>query len=257
MNTDPTSNPAFESKTDSGESLAADYIAQELPKTRKLLKRTKIVCVILILFVGAYIGTITTITLNFLKPKAAAEVVSGMVMQHAQRQGPALATQIEREVPSLIRQAPDYLIKEIPAFRKELQRSIEAECETYCLAQSKELGVRLDELIDEHKAEIKTLLENANDRAAIRKALPDFDRIVVESMKKNVEGKAVNEHIGEWASALSEIRQRTDRLAKGENLTPEEQKSRHALALLAKVIRSDTQMPEADLATGTKTASAR
>jgi hypothetical protein len=254
MNTERIFKSTLQATTGSGESVAAEYIARELPKARKTLRRTKIICVILILFVGAYMGTITTITLNFLKPKAAAEVVSGMVMQHVEREGPVLAAQAEREIPALIRQTPDYLIKEIPVFRKELQRSIETECETYCLAQSKELGVRVDELLDQHKSEIKTALENANDREAIRKILPDFDTIVLESMNKKVEGKAVNAHIGDWAVALAEIQQRMDRLANGNDLTPEEQKARQALALLARAIQTDTQMSEDNATTTPKVA---
>ena len=53
------------------------------------------------------------------------------------------------------------------------------------------LGDQLDKLIDEHKAEIKTLLENASDRDAIRKTLPDFDKVINESLKNNVEGQAL------------------------------------------------------------------
>ena len=222
----------------------AAYLAQELPKARQLLKRTRIICIVLILFVGAYIGIISTIMVNFFQPKAAAEVASGMLAQHAVKDGPILAAKVEWEIPHIIHEVPDYLIGELPVYRKELQQSLEAEYEAYCNSLSKDMGDQLDRLIDDHQAEIKTLLENASDRDAIRKTLPDFDRVIAESMKNDAEGQALRQHIDEWAAALKEVENRMDRLANGSNLTPEERKARYALALLSKVIDANAKMPE-------------
>ena len=129
---------------------------------------------------------------------------------------------------------------------------METEYETYCNSLNKDLGDQLDKLLDEHKAEIKTLLENASDRDTIRKTLPDFDRVINESLKDNVEGQALKAHIDETAAALNEVEKHMDRLANGSNLTPEEQKARQALAALSKVIQNTTQMPEEVSAPATK-----
>ena len=182
---------------------------------------------------------------NFFQPKAAAEVASGMLAQHAVKDGPIIAAKIEWGIPHLIHEVPDYLIGELPVYRKELQQSLETEYEAYCNSLSKDLGDQIDKLIDDHQAEIKTLLENAGDRDAIRKTLPDFDKVIAESMKNDPEGQALRERIDEWAAALKEVEKRMDRLANGSNLTPEEQKARHALGLLSKVIDANTKMPEA------------
>ncbi|MGA2853278.1 MAG: hypothetical protein ABSE90_03985 [Verrucomicrobiota bacterium] len=222
----------------------ADYLAQELPKARQTLKRMRIVCIILILFVGAYMGVISTIMVNFFKPKTAAEVAGGMLMQHVIRDGPAIAARVETQIPPLIHQIPDYLIKELPVYRKVLQQSLETEYATYCNSLNKDLSDQLDKLVDEHKAEIKTLLENASDRGAIRKTLPDFDRVINESIQNNVEGKALKERIDDWATALQEVQKHMDRLANSSDLTTEEQKARRALALLSKVMQDTTKMPE-------------
>jgi hypothetical protein len=96
------------------------------------------------------------------------------------------------------------------------------------------------------------MLANPNDRDTNRKNLPDFDRVINESIKNNVEGKALKERIDDWAAALQEVQNRMDRLANGSNLTPEEQKARHALALLSKVIQDNAKMPEAVPAPVTK-----
>ena len=252
MKTEPSPAAAPDEKPQTGEAVVAAYLAQELLKARQLLKRTRIICIVLILFVGAYIGIISTIMVNFFQPKAAAEVASGMLAQHAVKDGPILAAKIEWGIPHLIHEVPDYLIGELPVYRKELQQSLETEYEAYCNSLSKDLGDQIDKLIDDHQAEIKTLLENAGDRDAIRKTLPDFDKVIAESMKNDPEGQALRERIDEWAAALKEVEKRMDRLANGSNLTPEEQKARHALALLSKVIDANAKMPEDVSAPGTK-----
>jgi hypothetical protein len=242
----PAKNPsaAPEKANLTGEAVLAAHLAEELPKARQTLKRTRIIGIILILFVGAYIGIISTIMVNFFQPQAAAEVASGMLIQHALKEGPVLAVQVEREIPNLIRQVPDYLITEMPGYRKQLEQTLETECEAYCSSLSQDLGNRVDKLIDEHQAEIKTLLENAHDRDAIRKNLPDFDKVITESLKNDTEGQALKAHIDELATMLKEVEKHMDRLANGKDLTPEEQKARHALALLSKVIQDNTIPPE-------------
>jgi hypothetical protein len=226
-----------------GEAVVAAYLTEELPKARKTLKRTRITGVILILLVGAYIGIIATMMVRFFQPKTAAEVASGMLAQHAVSEGPILAAHIEREIPRLIHELPDYLIGELPVYRKELQRSLAVEYEAYCNSLSRDLGKKIDQLMDDHKAEIKILLENANNREAIRKNLPDFDKVIAEAMKNDPEGQALKEHIDAWAVTLKEVEKRMDRLANGDHLTLEEQKARHALSLLSKVIAANTQLP--------------
>jgi hypothetical protein len=244
MKTESSSAAAPKEPTLTGEAVLAAYLAQELPKARQLFKRTQIICAILVLFVGAYIGVITTVMVRFFRPFDAAEVASGMLAQQAVKDGPILAAKIEWEIPHIIHQVPDYLIGELPIYRKELQQSLETEYEAYCNSLSKDLGNQMDKFIDEHKVEIKTLLENAGDRDAIRKTLPDFDKVISDCMKNDPEGQALREHIDAWATALKEVERRMDRLANGGNLTPEEQKARYALALLSKVINANLKMPE-------------
>jgi hypothetical protein len=242
MNSEQFSPLTFDEPVPTGEAVAAAYLAQELPKARQTLKRTRIIGIILILLVGAYMATISAIMVKFFEPTEAAEVASGMLVRHVASDGPVLALRIEREIPYLIQQMPDFLIKEIPDFRQKLQASLATECEGYCISLCQNLGVRMDKLIDEHKTEIRTLLENASDRDAIRKTLPDFDKVIAESMKTDADGQAAKERIDEWAAALKDVEKRMDRLANGSDLTPEERKARHALALLSTVIKTNTQM---------------
>jgi hypothetical protein len=227
-----------------GESVAVAYLAQEIPAARKTLQRTRVIGIALIIFIALYIGTITTVMVKFFEPKAAAEVASGMLVQRVVNEGPTLAAHVEREIPQLIREVPDFLIKGIPDFRKQLQVSLSADCEAYCNTLSKDWGVQMDKFIDGHKPEIRTLLENADARGAIRRTIPDFGNAINDTIKINYEGQAIKEHIDEWAAALKEVEKRVDRLANARDLTPEEIKARHALAMLSTVAKNTTQLPD-------------
>ena len=134
----PAAAPAATPQT--GEAVLAAYLAQELPKARQALKRTQITGVILILFIAAYIGVISTIMVNFFQPKAAAEVATGMLAQHVATDGPILAARAEWAIPHFIHEVPDYLIGELPVYRKELQQSLETEYEAYCNSLNKDIG---------------------------------------------------------------------------------------------------------------------
>jgi hypothetical protein len=239
----PSSNP--EITVSNGETAAGDFLTQELSRARKNLQRSRIVCVILLVCVGAYIGIISTIMVNFFQPREAAQVASGMLAQHALTGGPVLAAQIEREIPLFIRGVPDYLIREMPGCRKQLQQLLETEYQTYCNSFSKNLGDAVDKLIDDHRDQIKILLENAPDRAAIRKVLPDFGRVIDGFTKNDVDGRALKKHIDDLAATLKEVEKRMDRLANSSDLTPEEKKARRALAMLSKVVEDTTRLPHA------------
>lgn len=237
----PSTTPATPAET--GEAAAA-YIAQELPKARKALKRTRIIGVVLLCLVAGYISFISLTLVKFFQPSEAAQIASGMLIQRIASDGPVLAAQVEREIPLLIRQLPDYVIRELPSYRQETEQALMAELETHCAALSRQLGKQMDEQIESHQSELKNLLEHPNDRAVVRSVLPDLDQTITSFFTTDADGKVVREHITDLAAGLKEVEKRMDRLANGANLTPEEQKARRSLAVLAKAIKDKTKAPE-------------
>ena len=243
MKTEQGPAPSVENPASPGETTALAYIARELPKARQALKRGRITGLILIAIVGCYMAAISLTMSKFFQPKEAAQVASGMLVQHIESAGPALAVQVEREIPLLIRHVPDYILGQLPAYRTEAEKIVEAEFQTYCDSFSRDLGTQLDKLISEHKADIKTLLESANDRAALRKTLPDLGLAITSFLKTDSDGRVISQHVADLAAALKEVEKRMDRLANGANLTPEEKKARRSVAMLAKVIQDNSKDP--------------
>ena len=225
------------------EGAAVTYIAEQLPQARKALKRVRIIGAALILVVGAYLSIVTVILLNLLQPRAAAEVASGMLSEHLANRGPVLVAQAEKEIPILLRQLPDYLIQQVPQYRQDLERTLETELATHCTVLEREVGSQMDALIEAHKSDVKELMENSNDRAALRKIVPDLERLVNDFLANAPEGAAARQHITDLAAELQEIDQRVQRLADNKDLTPEEQKARRSLAILARAIKNKLEAP--------------
>jgi hypothetical protein len=241
MNPEQLPSAAPATSIQPGEAAAA-YIAQELPKARKAYRRSRIIGLVLIGLVGGYISVISLTLVKFFQPQEAAQIASGMLVQHIASDGPALALQIERQVPLLIRQVPDYVIQQLPVYRQEVELTLESELQGHCVALGKELGKQMDEQIAEHQAELKTLLARPTDRAALRAVLPDLDQTITGFLTTDADGKVVREHINDLAAGLKEVEKHMDRLANGNNLTPEEKKARRSLAVLAKAIKDNAKV---------------
>ena len=219
------------------------YLAQEVHKARKSFRRTRLASLILIGLVGSYMTVLTAIMGRFLQPHEAAEVASGMLVQHLQTSGPALTVQLEREIPLVVRNAPLHLLQQLPVCREEIEKALALEFRSRCASFSGQLGAEMDRLIETHQTDIKNLLENAEDRAALRKILPDFERAITGFLNTDSDGRLVKKQIAELAATLAQIEQRVDRLANGSDLTAEERKARRALAMLARVIEDQTALP--------------
>jgi hypothetical protein len=230
MNT-PENNPG-------SEPMASAYLALRLERARKTLKRTQLAGSILIAVVAIYFSIITYILVGFFQPDQAARVASGMLTERAEQNGPVIASGVEREIPVLLRETPDYLKRQLPVLRKEMQASFVNEFSAHCQSMSDKVGANMDNYIDDHKAEIQNLLENGDDRDAIRKQLPSFDDVVTDFVQHDADGRDLKKQIDELAVSLKDIEKRMDRLANATDLTPEEKKARRALAVIAKISAS-------------------
>jgi hypothetical protein len=221
---------------------AAAYIAQELPKARQALRRSRIIGLVLIGLVGSYISVISLTMIRFFQPQEAARIASGMLIEHIADDGPGLMLQVERQVPLLIRQLPDYVIRQLPVYRRDVELTLETELQGHGTGLSRQLGKQMDELLATHQNDLKILLARPNDRALVRTVLPDLDETVGGFLTTDADGKVVREHINDLAAGLKDIERHMERLANGTNLTPEERKARRSLAVLAKAIKDNTKV---------------
>jgi hypothetical protein len=242
MKTEPLPGPATDEQVPS-QTLAEAYLERELIKARRAFRRSGITSLIMICLVGTYMTVLSFVLIRFLQPREAAQVATGILVQHIQNNGPALAAQLEREIPLLIRKAPVHLLQQLPACREHLEKTLALEFHGRCAVFGIELGAQIDRLMEEHKNQIRGLLDNPGDRAQLRAFLPDLQQAITGFLNTDSDGRQVKKQIAELAATLTQIEQRVDRLANGTNLTLEEQKARRALAMLARVIENQTALP--------------
>jgi len=66
-----------------------------------------------------------------------------MLAQHLVNDGPVLAARVEWAIPHFIHEVPDYLIGELPVYRKELQQALETEYERIAILSTRIWAISL------------------------------------------------------------------------------------------------------------------
>jgi hypothetical protein len=215
----------------------AGYIGLELKRARTALARTRIFGLILLLCVG---GELTYITAHFtqsLRPHTAAEIADGYIMQQVNAQGPQVVEELKQKVPDLIAQTPDYALQQFPSYREALENRVDAEMRRYCQTTSKQLGQQLDAFLEDHKSQINGLLTAPNDPATMQQVGPALKQELMNYIQQAPVGsESIKAQLDQSLAALQDIHKTMHRLAEAKNLTPEEQKTRQAIGVIAGTI---------------------
>jgi hypothetical protein len=223
---------------------AEQYIAAELQRAKASLHMTRIGGVVFLVIVGGYLLFITNHFRESLQPSVAAEIAEGMINQQVEDRGPDLAAQLKQKIPEYIAQTPDYALEQLPKYRAALEDRIEAKLTAYSQATSQQLGQHLDSYLEQHKEEIRGMLTAASD--------PATTKTVGESLKtelmsyineKPASGESIGEQINQSLASLQQIGKTVHRLAEGKNLSAEEKKTRHVIAILSQSIDNQKSLP--------------
>jgi hypothetical protein len=227
---------------DSG-TTAERYIAAELQKARASLRISQISSVLLVLILGGYVSYLTTHFRNQLEPHAAAEIADGLIMQQVNDNGPELTSQIKQRIPEFIEKTPDYALEQMPKYRETLADRVENDLNKYCQSTSDSLGRQLDTFLDDHKDQIKGMLTSGNDPAQVKQVGDGLKQTLIAYIKdKPAGGESVGEQIDKSLTQLEEVKKRVHRLATAKDLTTQEQKARHAIAVLTNGIDAHKEL---------------
>ena len=224
----------------SGDSMTAEnFVHSELAKERKSLRITQIVSALAALFVMAYTGSIASTLNKTLEPTTAANTATGLIQTQVENAAPQISEQIKTQIPKLIEQAPDYAIKELPQYRKQLESRVEDDMKKYFTASSAELSKSFDELLDANKEPIGQMLKDGKDAQATQAV---GDAIEQEMLKyvndTQVNGETLATKLAEADTSLNAVEARMKKLAANKNLTPEEKKARRAIGILTRTIET-------------------
>lgn len=224
-------------------SVAEQFLADELAATRRALQRTRIAGFIIIVVVVGYMSVVTGALNKQLKPKAAAEFATVFVTGQVLEKTDALASQVKERIPALVAGLPDYVQRELPRHREALEERIAEDFKEHCAATSQQLGKHLDNFLQAHVVQIRTLLNMAENKPELLQALaPDLEQeLVLYLSDKSAGDESLKDKIDHALAELQKVEKQVDHIARGVTLTPQEKKVRHAIAVIGRSAEEQTK----------------
>ncbi len=237
QNTAPLANVPVTTVSTNNESedIAARYVHKELKQARKGLMLTQIIGGLSVLGTALYLGYITYTIKQTFQPDAAAQVATGLIADKVNTQAEDLAAQAKQRVPQLIADLPDYAIKQMPAYRQQLETQIDSDLNTHMEEASKQMDGHFDAFVSDNKTQIAALLKDGNDKQATHSlgtALQgELQKFIKETPVTN--GESAGSKLDQTLTALQQVDKQIAHLAAGKNLSPQEQKMRRAIAVIS------------------------
>lgn len=230
--------PVNEAPAPTGGGVAERYIATELKKAKDSLLRTQIISAAAVVLLGGYTVYVTSRFRASLQPQEAATIAKGLVAQRLDEGGVQFADFVKKEVPSYIRQAPDYAIKRMPEFRQEIEQRVNTSIETYAKQSSEQLGGEVDTFLQNNKESVGELLKDGQNPAATAKINAELKTLFVKYLDEPGPGgsESMKAKLDQALDVLKKVETRIKRLASAKDLTPSEKNAKRAIAVLLKTV---------------------
>src|SRR5882757_5077048 len=114
------SNETNSPRKDDG-AVAVQYINDQLQQTQQSLQRTRLIGVIVIVIVVAYMTVVTRGLVAHFEPSSAAVLVKGVIAERVTESADDLARQLREGVPNWLGQLPDFALKQLPIARADIE----------------------------------------------------------------------------------------------------------------------------------------
>ena len=233
--------PPFEGDSEPPtQALGERYVLDQLQKARVSMHRTRLFSIVsMVVFLG-YMGFMTANLNQFLQPRSAAELADGLIAQRVNDQGPEIAEQIKQQIPILIGQIPTYVQQQLPEYRQGLENRFESDLTANLRSGSDQVDKNMDEYLEAHKDEIKAALTAGKDSAAVHQLGNSTSQEFLSSLKTTqVNGESLQSKLDQSLTSLNGVQKKMDRLANAKDLTPQEKKTRHAIAIMTGTINRE------------------
>lgn len=231
-------NPPISSPVDA-EGIAEAYVERELEQSRTKLARLRIGVVAVVLVLGIYMTYVTSVFRENLQPTTAATITTSLVNQRMEDLEPQFASFMHEKVPETIRQAPDYALARMPEYRASIEDRVEDDIRNHAQSTSDQLMKDLSDFLTLHNDQVEAMLNEPNKASAADEmgaAMEDQFRTYLT--EQSVAGETIQSRLDKTLKAMDDVERRTTQLVKNENLTPAEQKTRRAIAILMRRIDS-------------------
>jgi hypothetical protein len=225
-------------------SASEQYLLKEVQKVRSALEKTRIIAVVSVIVTFAYLAITTANFKQYVEPVSAAEIAKSIIAQKVSDSGPLIVDQVKQQIPVLIAQVPDYAQQQLPVYRANFENQFEKDLTSNLAAGSKDMDSKIDDYFDANKAQIKSVLASGQDTAAVKALGDGVSQDFIASLKTtSVGGETIQSKLDSSLDSLNKVQKTMDRLANAKDLTPQEKKTRHAIAIMTKMI--DAHAPKA------------
>ena len=225
-----------------GEGVAQSFLAQELKAARSSLRITQAVSLLLVVLTAGYVGYMTWQVRNYARPEIAAEVANGIISERVDLYGQQAADSFKQQIPQLISALPDQAIAAAPELRQNLVAQVESQLGNYAEQNSQKLGANIDEFLEKNKDQVGAILKDGQDKKTVEELGPELESQFSQFLQEKPEGgESAQQQIDKSLEVLQSMKKRLDRLASGQNLTPDERKTRLAIAIIGQTVSRDTK----------------
>ena len=249
-----TAAPGTAAPAATGPGAAEQFLAAEVLRSRDALRRTRLAGLLAIIVVGGYMGFLAIRLRQELSPKNAAEHAVNFVVGQVGDRSESLATEVKTRIPALVATLPDHFKEELPKYREALETRLEGDFQAHCAATSVQLGKHLDDFLKNHIVTIRALLKTADNKPEMLKVLgPDIANEVLTYIEdRGAAEESLKEKIDAALVELQRVEKLVDRLANAKDLSPQEKKTRHAIAIVSRSANEQVHQLQEELKTAIK-----
>lgn len=228
------------------------YIQEEIEATKKSLLTTQIVGSAVVVVLFFYLGSIALRFQQNLEPTEAATITKGIVVQKVDEAAPKFTEYIKEQTPALIRQVPDYAIEQLPGYREQVEQRLESQFLAYCKDTSDELSNSMDNFLAANQDSFEQIMLTGTNEHETNVLAENLRVMFVDYLQNESDGgETISYKLNKALSSLHEIEQKTTRLASASDLTPQELKTRKAIAVMLSTI-DNAGLPQVETLGGTE-----
>lgn len=223
------------------QSAAEKYLVEEVEKVRASLIKTRWICIGATIATLVYLGFVTANFQQYVAPVSAANMTKAMIAQKLEDAKPQIVDGVKQQIPILIAQVPTYAEQQLPIYRQRLEDQFEKDLTANLKKGSTDLDAKMDGYLTDNKDQINSVLASNQDPAAVSKLGDGISQEFMASLKTtSVGGESIQSKLDSTLESLGQVQRKMDRLANAQDLTPQEKKTRHAIAVMTQTINRQT-----------------
>lgn len=235
---DSTSSPNQDDKT---REILQNFLEDEILSAQDAVRRSRLFGVIIVGVVCLYMGYITNSLRAFLQPQQAAEIATMFISSQVASKTDLVASRIQEKIPELITGLPDHLLSEIPRYRQDVEESVVSTARAHMTEVASQLDQNLKLFLESNQESVKALLDSDSEVTEADEAFKEalFAQIMDFLETVPPDGASLADRLSTSLKMLSDAENKVEHLAKNQNLSASERKTRYALAVLADSISDD------------------